>query len=565
MKFPFTLLLICSLLIGCKSLKEKKNITFNNQNELTVLPTQTWYQKDYQENGIPGISIDRWFRENKKKSKKDVIVAVIDTQVDINHEDLQGRFWTNPKEIANNNIDDDHNGYIDDVNGWNFTSNKNEEYIVWGNFEYVRLIKQLDPLFKDKKETEIPSEELSNYKEYQRAIKVFETENISYGRWLSSLNHSISIYPLVKDTLKHYFTKEDYNYKQLDSFYKLHKINDKTYRQMRESNDKDLGALTYYMMVNIRNNEQTLEALKKSQVELDSIINKNLNKNFNDRKLIGDNPNTLEKGYGNKNVSITKKGFKNLQGHATKVTGIIGANRNNNLGIKGFSENIKIMPLITSYSGDENDKDIAMAIYYAVDNGAKVINMSFGKEFSVHQHWVTDAFKYAEKHDVLLVHASGNERFNIDENSYYPSDNNFDETTEFCNNFINVGSTSASLDSTFVSSFSNYGKIKVDLFAPGEKIYTTTKENAYETDSGTSLAAPMVSGTAALIWSYYPKLTAVQIKRIIMDSGVPYNLEVIVPGTKDKKVSFSELSKSGKVLNVYNALKLAEKVSKQKK
>lgn len=563
MKFPFTLLLICSLFIGCKSLKEKKNNASNNKNELTS--TQPWYQKDYQENHIPGISIDRWFKENKKKSKKDVIVAVIDTQVDINHEDLQGRFWTNPKEIANNNIDDDHNGYIDDVNGWNFTSNKNEEYIVWGNFEYVRLIKQLDPLFKDKKETEIPSEELSNFKEYQRAIKVFETETISYGRWLSSLNHSISIYPLVKDTLKHYFSKEDYNYKQLDSFYKLHKINDKTYRQMRESNDKDLGALTYYMMVNIRNNEQTLEALKKSQVELDSIINKNLNKNFNDRKLIGDNPNTLEKGYGSKNVSITKKGFKNLQGHATKVTGIIGANRNNNLGIKGFSENIKIMPLITSYSGDENDKDIAMAIYYAVDNGAKVINMSFGKEFSVHQHWVTNAFKYAEKHDVLLVHGSGNERFNIDENSYYPSDNNFDETTEFCNNFINVGSTSARLDSTFVSSFSNYGKIKVDLFAPGEKIYTTTKENTYESDSGTSLAAPMVSGTAALIWSYYPKLTAVQIKQIIVDSGIPHNLEVIVPGTKDKKVSFSELSKSGKVLNVYNAMKLAEKVSKQKK
>jgi cell wall-associated protease len=565
MKFPFTLLLICSLLIGCKSLKEKKNTTSNNKNELTVLSSKSWYQKDYQENQIPGISIDKWFNENQKKSKKDIIVAVIDTQVDINHEDLQGQFWTNPKEIANNNIDDDHNGYIDDVNGWNFTSNKSEEYVVWGNFEYVRLIKQLDPLFKDKKETEIPSEELSNYKEYQRAIKVFETETISYGRWLSSLNHSISIYPLVKDTLKHYFPKEDYNYKQLDSFYKLNKINDKTYRQMRESNDKDLGALTYYMMINIRNNEQTLEALKKSQVELDSIINKNLNKNFNDRKLIGDNPNVLEKGYGSKNVSIAKTGFKNLQGHATKVTGIIGANRNNNLGIKGFSENIKIMPLITSYSGDENDKDIAMAIYYAVDNGAKVINMSFGKEFSVHQQWVSDAFKYAEKHDVLLVHGSGNERFNADDNSYYPSDNNFDETTEFCNNFINVGSISNRLDTTFVSSFSNYGKIKVDLFAPGEKIYTTTKDNTYESDSGTSLAAPMVSGTAALIWSYYPKLTAVEIKQIILDSGTPYNFEVIVPGTKDKKVSFSELSKSGKVLNVYNAMKLAEKMSKQKK
>ncbi|MFH6936915.1 S8 family peptidase [Flavobacterium sp. FlaQc-30] len=568
MKFQNTILLIILFaIISCRSFKEKhdKPLVNTSKKELDSKLPQTWYQKDFQKDSIKGISVDKWYKENKQKSKTNIIVAVLDTQIDFNHEDLQSQFWTNPKEIANNGIDDDANGYIDDIHGWNFTSNKKEEYVVWGNFEYVRFIREFDPIFKDKKENEISFQDLPNYKEYQRASKLFESENTGYGRWLSSLDHSITMFPIVKDTLRHYFPKEDYTYVQLDSLYKKYKINDKTYRQMRESNDKDLGALIYYMMINIKNNEKTIEVLQDNRIEIDSILNRNLNKKFNDRKLIGDNPNVLEKGYGNGNISISKKGFKNLQGHGTKVVGIIAANRKNNIGIEGFSDNIKIMPLNISYSGDENDKDIAMAIYYAVDNGAKVINMSFGKEFSVHQQWVSNAFKYAEKHNVLLVHASGNERFDNDKTPYYPSDNNYDGTPEICNNFINVGSISKRLDNTFVSAFSNYGKQNVDLFAPGEEIYTTTKNNTYGTDSGTSLAAPMVSGTAALIWSYYPKLTAVQVKQIIMDSGTAYDLEVIVPGTKDKKVPFSELSKSGKVLNVYNAMLLAEKVSKMKK
>ncbi|KOP39702.1 hypothetical protein AKO67_03510 [Flavobacterium sp. VMW] len=560
----FILILFIS---GCKSSQEPvtSSIPIINKNKLTSQQLETWYQKDYLKDSIPGISLNKWYSENKKKSKQQVIVAVIDTQLDINHEDLKGQFWINQKEIANNNIDDDNNGYVDDINGWNFTSNKKEDYVTWGNFESVRFIRHWDPEFKGKTEDQIKPENLANYKEYQRALKVNEKENIYYNRWLSGLNHSVKIFPLVKDTLKHFFPKEDYTYKQLDSLYKKHKINDKTYRQRRESDDRDLGALIFYMMINMEDGESTLEALKKSEAELDSIVNKNLNKDFNDRLVIGDNPNVLEKGYGCGNVSISKKGIKNLKGHATKVAGIIAANRQNTIGVKGVAENVKIMPLNISYSGDENDKDIAMAIYYAVDNGAKVINMSFGKEFSVHQEWVSDAFKYAEKHNVLLVHGSGNERFNVDENPYYPSDNTFDGKPEVSGNFINVGSVSARLDKTFVSNFSNYGKQNVDLFAPGEQIYTTAMDNEYKSDSGTSLSAPIVSGVAALIWSYYPKLKVQQVKQIIIDSGTTYNLEVIVPGTKDKQTLFTELSKSGKVLNAYNAMKLAEKVSRQKK
>ncbi|MCV9930457.1 S8 family peptidase [Flavobacterium sp. LS1R49] len=568
MKQIYIIILFMFFFIGCKSIKEPSNPNKNVavKNELTTLELQTWYQKDYLLDGIPGISLDKWYALNKKKPKtKSIIVAVIDTQIDLKHEDLQGQFWINEKEIPNNGIDDDNNGYIDDINGWSFIGTRNDGYVVWSNFEYVRIVREWGSLFKEKTESQIDAQDLYKYKEYQRALKKLGENNIYYKNWFKSLNHNLAIYPLVKDMLKYFFPKEDYTYKQLDSMYKKYKINDKRYKQRRDDNDKDLGALIGYRIVSLEVNQKTLEDIQDKQTQLDSVINKSLNMEYNERFLIGDNPNILEKGYGNNNVSNNKAGHRSFQDHSTKMAGIIGANRENNIGIKGIIQDVKIMPLNISPSGDEHDKDIAMAIRYAVDNGAKIINMSFWKEFSLHKEWVFEAMKYAEERNVLLVHISGNDGFDIDKNPSYPNDNDFENFKEVCSNFINVGSISHKLDSTFVSDFSNYGKQNVDLFAPGDEIYSAGAANSYKSDSGTSLAAPMVSGTAALIWSYYPNLTVQEVKQIIMDSGTAYDLEVIVPGTKDKKVPFSELSKSGKVLNVYNAMQLTEKVSKKKR
>jgi len=564
MKFSSILSLLIIIFIGCKSANQSGSSIVQTVPKTEV--NDAWYQKDFQQDGIPGISLDKWYLQNKKKPKtKNIIVAVIDTQIDLNHEDLQGQIWTNQKEIPGNNIDDDHNGYIDDCNGWSFTGTKSGAYVVWNRYEYVRIVQEWGKLFKDKTESQISSDDLYKYKEYQRALKTFEQKNKYYANWLKSLKHTVSVYPLVKDTLKHFFPKEDYTYKQLDSLYKKYKINDKRYRQRRDDNDKDLGALISYMMTCLEVDENSFEDVKDKETQLDSILNKNLNLEYNERLSIVDNPNILEKGYGNNKVSNTIKGIRTIQDHNTMVSGIIAANRTNNKGIKGIAGNVKIMPLNISPSGDEHDKDIAMAVRYAVDNGAKIINMSFGKEFSMHKDWVTDAFKYAEDYNVLLVHSAGNSNQNIDENKSYPNDLNDDDSKEVLNNFINVGSTTQKLDHTFVSDFSNYGKQNVDLFAPGDEIYTTGAGNIYKTESGTSFAAPMVCGTAALIWTYYPKLTVKEVKQIILDSGTPYNIEVNIPGVTDKKIAFSELSKSGKVLNVYNALQLAEKVNKLKK
>lgn len=567
-KFFYIIILFFFLLISCKSTIESGNYSKNNifKKQLTTLELQTWYQKDYEEDSIPGISLDKWYRLNKKTPKsKSIIVAVIDTQIDINHEDLQGQLWTNNKEIPNNGVDDDHNGYVDDVNGWSFTGTKSGGYVVWNRYEYVRIIQKWGPLFKDKTEAQIDPKDLYKYNEYQRALKKFEEKEPYYKRWFKSLNYKAALYPIAKDTLKYFFPKEDYTYKQLDSLYKKYKINDKEFWQRRNDNDKDLGALIGSMMANLDMDQYTLEDVVDKQTQLDSIVNKNLNIDYNERLLIGDNPNVLEKGYGNNNVSNNKAGHRPIQDHCTKMAGVIGANRENNIGIKGIVQNVKIMPLNISPSGDEHDKDITMAIRYAVDNGAKVINMSFSKQFSLHPEWVKEAIKYAEEHNVLLIRSAGNEGDDIDKVTYYTTDTNFDDHKEFCSNFMVVGAVTRKLDSTFVCDFSNYGKQNVDLFAPGDDIYSTAAGNTYKFDSGTSMSVPMVSGTAALIWLYYPNLTAAQVKQIIMDSGTSYDLQVIVPGTEDKKVPFSELSKSGKVLNVYNAMQLADKVSKKRK
>jgi cell wall-associated protease len=549
--------------VGCSS--TSRHLVLKNNKDLQFESINFWYQKDYIINKIPGISIEKWYNENKKKPKGNIIVAVIDTQIDTNHEDLQGQLWTNEKEIPNNKKDDDNNGYIDDVNGWNYLGTKSGNYVVWTNFEYVRLIKKWGSYFENKTEDQIEEKNLINYREYQRALKKFTSYKNYYSFWLKSMKHDVAVYPLVKDTLKHFFPKENYTYQQLDSLYKIYKTNDKSYQERRDNDDKDLGALISFMMGNIETNQRTLDELKDVESQIDSIVNKNLGLDYDERIQIGDNPEKLEKNYGTNLMNLNIKGIRKLNGHNTEVSGIIAANRENAIGIKGFSNKVKIMPIVISASGDENDKDIALAIRYAVDNGASVINMSFSKDFSVNKEWVFDAIKYAEKHNVLLVHGAGNDSEDVDLNPKYPSDNDFTSLSEISNNFINVGSINHKVDSTFVSNFSNYGKENVDLFAPGEEIYTTIPDNKYRFDSGTSLSAPMVSGTAALLWLYYPKLTVQEIKQIILESGTSYGIDVLVPGGEGKKVAFKELSKSGKVLNLYNAMKMAKEMSKLKK
>ena len=291
-------------------------------------------------------------------------------------------------------------------------------------------------------------------------------------------------------------------------------------------------------------------------------VNYNLNKDFDGRKGVGDNPYDItDTDYGNGNPQSRVDD----ESHGTHVAGIIAAERNNGKGANGVANNVAIMSIRAVPNGDEYDKDIALGIRYAVDNGAKIINCSFGKSFSPNAQWVYEAIEYAAKKDVLIVHAAGNDGANLDDpsNPNYPNDQ-VNNGPEIADNVITVGALDPEYGSEMVASYSNYGKINVDVFAPGTDIYSTYPNNKYEYSPGTSMAAPAVAGIAALIRSHYPKLSASEVKHIIMESGLSPKAKVILGGDNSKVAKLDEISTSGKIANAYNALIMADGVSKGK-
>ncbi|MFI5135385.1 MAG: S8 family serine peptidase, partial [Chitinophagales bacterium] len=285
------------------------------------------------------------------------------------------------------------------------------------------------------------------------------------------------------------------------------------------------------------------------------------NVDYNSRAIVGDNYDDVsERYYGNNDVA----GPDPM--HGTHVAGIIAADRNNNIGIKGIADNVKILVVRSVPDGDERDKDIGNSIRYAVDMGAKVINMSFGKGYSYNKKAVDDAMKYAEEHDVLIVHGAGNDAENADVKKVYP--NKYFENGGVANNFINVG---ASKWDNNVAMFSDYGKKNVDLFAPGVSIYSTVPGNKYRNLQGTSMASPMVAGVAAMIRSYFPSLTAPEVREILIKSCTKMKGKVALPGEqseqdkddqKAKMVKWKQLCVSGGIVNAYKAVELAEKKAK---
>jgi subtilisin family serine protease len=298
-----------------------------------------------------------------------------------------------------------------------------------------------------------------------------------------------------------------------------------------------------------------LKAIKGGVEYFTDQLNANLSKDLKGRTT-GDDPDDLsDVGYGNGNVMPSEKG----ESHGTHVAGIIAAERNNGLGANGVANNVEIMSLRAVPNGDEYDKDIALAIRYAVDNGAKVINGSFGKYYSPHSDWVRDAIAYASDNDVLFINAAGNEGIDIDKKDVYPNDA-IGTGPEVSQTFITVGALEPKYGSGMIAGFSNYGKYNVDVFAPGAKVYSTTPENEYDTKGGTSMAAPAVAGVAALIRSYYPKLSAAQVKQVILDSGLAVKTNVVVGGNPEDVRPFGDLTKSAKMVNAYNALIMASQM-----
>ncbi|MDE3236353.1 MAG: S8 family peptidase [Bacteroidota bacterium] len=509
-----------------------------------------WHLMDVSQDSLYGISLNKAYQFLREKGRKpqQVIVAVLDGGIDTTHEDLKDVLWRNPKEIPGNGIDDDGNGYVDDVHGWNFLGNKNGSDLKKAGDERSRVYYQFREKYaKDSCDTaHFSPEEKYQYKTWKRAyddINASSTDQVE----LALIEVTAKALKKHDKIIREEMGKDEYTTDQLEAF-------DPKTKQGKEAK---FGYLTCMKMIGVDADEKNTTTLS----ELDEYIQGK--KEAIDARsnpvpdyraaVVKDNYNDIkDKFYGNADVM----GPDPM--HGTHVAGIIAAERNNGKGIDGVADDVKILPVRIVPDGDEYDKDVALGIFYAVDNGAKVINMSFGKPFSPQKRWVDSAVHYAEMKDVLLVHAAGNESEDIDEKENYPNAQFLNQRT--AENFITVGASSdPRLGKGLAADFSNYGEHNVDVFAPGVKIYSTLPGgNNYGNLRGTSMASPIVAGLAALIRSYFPNLTAEQVKQVIESSVTHPGMDITTykPGTKDE-VTFSSLSKSGGIINAYGAVKAA--------
>jgi len=502
--------------------------TITKKSKLTETELNRWSHLDLLNDTIPGMSVDKAYNEFLKGKKGvRVIVGIVDSGVDIEHEDLKSVVWTNKKEIAGNGIDDDKNGYIDDIHGWNFLGNITKE-----NSEYERIL-------RDKN--------LVDQKTYQAAKALNDKKVAEATDGKTRLEKMLATLTESDANLSKHLGKTTYTAEEVNTI-----ISEAPEIQKSKADIQKM--LSFGMPI-----PELKEAIQKQLDGFKALLSgENLKTDY--RKVLADNPNDISNiKYGNNNVIGPDK---EEAVHGTHVAGIVAQVRNNNIGGDGIANNVQILTVRAVPDGDEYDKDVALGIRYAVDNGAKVINGSFGKGFSPQKQWVYDAIKYAEKKDVLIVHAAGNDAKDIDYNDNYPNDSD-DKVKEFADNFITVGALNYENGEKIVARFSNIGKLNVDVFAPGVKIYATTPNNTYKLLQGTSMASPNVAGVAALIRSHYPKLSAKQVKQILMDSGVSIESNVIVGGKPTDIRPFTALSKSGKIVNAYNALQMAEKMSKK--
>ena len=495
---------------------------------LTEDEKKSWGHADLIKDSIPGMSVHLAYDFLKGKKGKQVVVAVMDTGTDLEHEDLKDVAWVNAKEIPNNGKDDDKNGFIDDVHGWNFLGSIYKE-----NAELYRIV--LDSTIANKATYQRAK------KDYDKQVSDATTNKQRYGQILQAVTFANT--NIIKKLNKKEYTKEDL-----------------------KSIDATDPAIARSVAIADQMFQLGLPSLQEGIDELQGLVSaaektlKAVSYKGSYRSVLKDDENSMDtKVYGDNKTGHSIKD----DAHGSHVSGIVAASRNNGIGMNGVATNVKIMAVRVVPDGDEYDKDVALGIRYAVDNGAKVINTSFGKGYSPKAAWVYEAIKYAAEKDVLIVNAAGNDAKDIDINQSFPNDAP-DMVNEITNNFITIGAISSNYNENLLANFTNYGKINVDVFAPGVQIYSTTPENEYQYFNGTSMASPGTAGVAALIRSYYPQLSASQVKQILMNSGSKLELEVLKPGTQSQenpkgiKVPFSELSVSGRIINAYNALKMAD-------
>jgi subtilisin family serine protease len=496
-----------------------------------------WHHMDPETDGVAGVSSTRAYQLVKDRKSTTVTVAIIDSGMDIDHEDLKENIWTNEDEIPGNGIDDDKNGYVDDIHGWNFLGTADGSNMQYANLEMTRIFRTLDPKFNGKTKKDVAKEDRSDFELYSEiAEKLNKKRQKSEGEFMQIMG--MKMFFDQADSAVIVNLGEGYTIEDLAAY---------------ETADEEVKKFAeFILMMNAQGMDK--EGLTEYFEYMEAGMKYHYNPGFIDRELMGDDvTKTDERLYGNNNVSAPDAV------HGTHVGGLVGSIRGNGLGGDGICQNVKLMALRAVPNGDEFDKDIANAIRYAADNGAQIINMSFGKGYSPQVEAVHEAIRYAESKNVLLIHAAGNDAANNDKVAGFPNPK-FNKRAR-AKSFLTVGASSPELNANLPGVFSNYGKKEVDLFAPGVQVYSTMPDNEYEYQDGTSMAAPVTTGVAAFVLSYFPKLTAVELKELLVNSVFETGkMKVTLPDpayTGGKLVPFKKLSKSGGIVNAYNAAQMA--------
>ena len=522
---------------------------------------ENWFNLDAQENGVNGVSTEKVYNDLLKGKKgKTVVVAVIDGGVDPQHEDLKEIMWVNAGEIPNNGIDDDKNGYIDDVYGWNFLGGKDGRSVHHETLEMTRIYAKWKPKYENADPAKLSKKEKVEYEKFKSMKKDIETNLQEAQEGLAEMEGTKTMIANALAAMENVLggksvTKENVDKVKAGSDQNL--VIAKNILTRRLATGSSISSLK-----EVR--DDLLEQIQEGIDYYEAKVKYQYNTDFDPRsEIVKDNPNnSYERDYGNNDV----KGPDAF--HGTHVAGIIGAVRNNDKGIKGVADNVRIMGVRCVPDGDERDKDVANSIIYAVDNGAQVINMSFGKGYSWDKEAVDKAVKYAMSKDVLLVHAAGNDSKDND-----AGHNNFPTaifsksgwfSPKKAKNWIEVGALSWKKGEDAVATFSNFGGKNVDVFAPGVDIYSTTPDGKYKNASGTSMASPVTAGVACMIRSYFPELTAEQVKECIEKSVVPQDYKVKKPGSEEM-VKLSSLCRTGGTVNAYKAVQLASQMKGKKK
>ncbi|MEL6651528.1 MAG: S8 family serine peptidase [Bacteroidota bacterium] len=497
-----------------------------------------WHHADPNSSDLEGVGTESAYDRLEGKQSRTVVVAIIDSGVDIEHEDLKDKIWVNEDEIPGNGIDDDKNGFVDDIHGWNFLGNADGENIVMANLEATRIYRQYRDKFEGRTASSFSGEELKMYQLYNDARDVVLSMRKEMQGYQEIIDKIAENYNIVEEILAQEFGDTDFSKEDVEAL---------------ETSDMRLTrAKAFYLA--LAEDGIDGDAIEKQQTQISERLDYHLNLNYNSREeILDDDLTSLDYGkYGNNDVI----GGKEIAEHGTHVAGIVAASRGNELGVEGIATDVQIMVLRTVPNGDEMDKDVANSIRYAVENGAHIINMSFGKSFSPQSEMVAEAIKLAEEKGVLLIHAAGNDSNNNDEKGNYPNDLQTGSSI-----WVEVGASDAEKGLSMVAEFSNYGFSSVDVFAPGVDIYSTLPSDTYGKRSGTSMASPVVTGVAALIWAYYPELSAAELKEVLTSSAINHGKQKVYRPNEDgkkKKTRFKKLSATGSIINVLEAVKKAE-------